>query len=60
MYIRYMYISYIIYIIYIYIYIYIPKYMYIYTWVNNTNRHDISFDKRYLNLAVSYFLDQCF
>ena len=30
------------------------------TWVNNTNKHNISFNKKSLKLAINYLLDQFF
>ena len=30
------------------------------TWVNNTKKHVISFDKKSLKIAISYLQDQCF
>ena len=30
------------------------------TWVNNTNKYNISFDKKTLKLAINYLLDQYF
>lgn len=30
------------------------------TWINDTNKHNLSFDKKSPKLAINYFLGQCF